>query len=151
MTTTIIDKGWNALVDRVSNGVFTKVGYPTEVGEHDETGLEIVQLAAIHEFGTRDIPMRSHVRSTYDEHINDLEKYASIEFGRVVDGTQTALQGIKRLGERHTAQIKKRIKDGPFEPLAPETIARKKSDKPLIDTGQMLQSVQHVEDKDELV
>ena len=37
--------------------------------------------------------------------------------------------------------------EGDFEPNAPSTIRKKKSDKPLIDTGRMRQSVMTVIDK----
>lgn len=40
-------------------------------------------------------------------------------------------------------EVKKRIITGPFVPNAPTTIAKKGSDKPLIDTGQLLDAIDY--------
>lgn len=146
MTIIVKDRGWNAMIKRIAGDVCTKVGYPTEMSESYDNGTEVLQVAAIHEFGTMDIPIRAHVRPAYDENKEKISSFSAKQLGKVIDGEQTAIEGIKKVGEYHTGQIKKKIKDGPFKPLAPQTIARKKSDKPLIDTGQMIQSVQHVEE-----
>jgi hypothetical protein len=144
MTVKVVDKGWNAMVDRLSQDAYSKVGYPTNTVSHGE-GLSVVDVAAFHEFGTKDIPIRAHVRSTYDEKIEDLSKMSAAELGKVVDGRQTVKMAMARLGEFHAGQIKTKINEGPFKELSPKTIAAKGSDRPLIDTGQMIQSVDHVE------
>lgn len=40
--------------------------------------------------------------------------------------------------------VQEKIESGSYEPNAPSTIRKKKSDKPLIDTGRMRQSVKYV-------
>jgi len=150
MTVKIIDKGWNNIISKMNNcdEIYSKVGYPIEKQEkHKKSGLSVLQIAAIHEFGApnRNVPIRAHVRTAFDENLNNLQKRAGEELGAVIDGKRTPAEAIKRLGEKHTSDIKLKIKNGPFVPLSPLTIARKKSDKPLIDSGQTIQSVSHIE------
>lgn len=153
MTTKVIDKGWNNFLKRTlaCDDKFSKVGYPfgaqpdTSSGGKVATMAEIIDIASIHEFGTKNIPMRPHVRITLDEDKEALQKRIVKEINLILDGLSTPEQSLKRLGEWHASRIKRKIKTGDFTPLAPATIAKKKSSKPLIDSGQMIQSVTHVE------
>jgi hypothetical protein len=45
---------------------------------------------------------------------------------------------------RAQAAVKNKVVTGPFEPNKPATIARKGSDRPLIDTAQLLNSITYV-------
>jgi hypothetical protein len=142
----VVDRGWDACISRQlgADNLASKAGYPTE-GETYDDGLTTLQVAVFNEFGTKDIPMRAHVRAAYDEDVDNLARLSAVEYGKVVDGTQTAQQAIARLGEYHTGVIQKKIKEGPFKENAPATIAKKGSDRPLIDTGAMIQAVTHEE------
>lgn len=51
---------------------------------------------------------------------------------------------LNRIGLTAQSAIQEKITDGPFVPLKPETIERKGSDKPLIDTGQLRKSITYV-------
>lgn len=171
MTVKVVDRGWNAMIDRVNRckSLSSKVGYPTGDAK-EENGTSVLFIASCHEFGVDipvtekmrkylhwigihlnpatsviRIPMRSHVRAAYDEDIEGLTRMAEKLFGQVVDGTSTPEKAIARLGEYHANKIREKIDNGPFKPLHPITIQRKKSSKPLIDKGQMRQSVTHVE------
>ena len=67
-----------------------------------------------------------------------------------MSGAVSARGALDVMGLAVTGMIQEQITDGDYVPLAPATIRRKKnnSDKPLIDTGHMFQSVRHViEDK----
>lgn len=55
-----------------------------------------------------------------------------------------AEQALKRIGLVGEKSIQEAITDGTYEPNAPSTVRRKKSSKPLIDTGKMRQSVASV-------
>lgn len=147
------DLGWAAIRRnlRQMDNVTTKVGLPAEgavAGEGEATSMsEVATVGVVHEFGApaRNIPERSWLRSVYDENRNRLQRVKAKETGRVIDGKQDARQAIARVGGWFAAQVKAKIRKGPFAPLEPETIARKGSTKPLIDTGQMIQSITHVE------
>jgi hypothetical protein len=144
----VVDRGWSEYMKRMNScrDVSSRVGYPTS-DEKYGSGPTVVEVAAVHEFGApkANVPMRAHVRTTYDEDVENLARRARIELGKVADGTSTAAESISRLGLYHANKIRQKIKQGPFTPLKPSTIRRKGSSRPLIDTAQMLQSVTHVE------
>jgi len=52
---------------------------------------------------------------------------------------------LSEVGEWMTAKTKAKIRGLKSPPNAASTIKRKKSSNPLIDTGQMINSIQHVE------
>ena len=56
----------------------------------------------------------------------------------------SAAQALKKIGLFGEKSIQEAITDGMYEPDAPSTVRRKKSSKPLIDTGKMRQSVASV-------
>lgn len=56
----------------------------------------------------------------------------------------SAEQALKKVGLFGEKSIQEAITDGTYEPNAPSTVRRKKSSKPLIDTGKMRQSVASV-------
>ena len=68
------------------------------------------------------------------------------------DGVRGALQGspsaltnsLHMAGVIAVRAVQDKIVAGPFAPLQPRTVARKKSSRPLIDTGQLRQSVSYV-------
>ena len=56
----------------------------------------------------------------------------------------TAETVLKRVGALGVRLVQEKIVSGSFKPNAPSTIRKKGSDKPLIDTGRMRQSVKYV-------
>ena len=56
----------------------------------------------------------------------------------------SAMQALKKVGLFGEKSIQEAITDGTYEPNASSTVSRKKSSKPLIDTGKMRQSVASV-------
>ena len=64
---------------------------------------------------------------------------------RALGGDSTALTNMLDLaGVIGVRAVQDKIMTGPFAPLQPRTIARKKSSRPLIDTGQLRQAVSYV-------
>lgn len=54
-------------------------------------------------------------------------------------------QGLRRLGVVMTGDVQSTLRDGPWPPNSPATIAAKRGgDQPLIDTGQLVQSIRTV-------
>lgn len=160
MAIKVIDKGWNKYITELkkSHISYSKVGFPIEAdvkaGTQKGSGhapkesmIELSQLASIHEFGapSKNIPARPFVRSAYDKNTENLHKMAEKELTSIRENKSNIKKSLGRMGEFLTGQIKKEIKTGDFVPLKPETIKRKHSSRPLIDTAQMLQSVTHVE------
>lgn len=152
------DLGWNEVIREINrmDKSFTKVGFPSE-GSVDNRGSEeayadmseVATVASVHEFGApeRNIPERSFLRSAVDENRERLAKVQTREAGLVMDGKRTVEVALGRIGEFMKGRVQAKITSGPFEPLAPQTIAARvrPSEKPLIDTASMRQTVQHVE------
>lgn len=123
------------------------VGIQSDAGSDDE-GLSIAQKAFYNEYGTKidgvvHVPERSFLRSAYDENASDINTTIDRLWAGVHSEKVTAEQAGKILGERHQGQVKSKIRNGSFTPNAESTIARKGSSKPLIDTGEMLNSIRY--------
>jgi hypothetical protein len=67
------------------------------------------------------------------------------EYRNIIKGKKTIRTALSGIGEYATGEIQNEIRDTMTPALEPYTIRRKKSSKPLIDSGQMYQSVTHVE------
>lgn len=132
------------LVKQLRSGPLVKEGYPTENPESRELHGELTNLfiAAVHEFGTNDghIPPRPHLRSSFDENKQKLERFARKKAGQVLDGSLTLEMALDQIGLFMLNNHKKKIQSSIPPPNAPSTVAAKGSSKTLIDTGQMLNS-----------
>jgi hypothetical protein len=153
------DAGWDALKDRVlklsAPGAYTLVGVQgQEAGSAHRAAapMTVVDVAVTHEFGavirTRRgkeivIPQRSFIRATIDEHAPKLQRTAAALGQGVLIGKFQTRQALELLGQQGVGLIQQRIADGIAPPNAPSTIARKKSSKPLVDTGQLRGSITH--------
>lgn len=151
------DRGWHDVQQQViklsQHGHYTLVGvqgrdsYTTHTGNN--RGLTVVEIAQIHEYGkvinngraTIIIPRRSWLRDGVDEYKVALQKRATLLGTGVILLKFTAFQALSLLGEYSVGLIKQRIADGIPPPNAPSTIRRKKSSKPLIDTGQLRNAI----------
>ena len=105
--------------------------------------ITMPDLAAIHEYGapSRKIPERSFLRAS----ITLIQgKYGKYLLGEVKDllllrTTPTKIKQV--LGMQAAADVQMYMVNGKFTPLKAQTIKRKGSSKPLIDTGQLRQSI----------
>lgn len=118
----------------ISVGIHAKEGDDQHSG-----GLSILDLGEIHEFGLG-VPQRSFIRAWADENAKDniavikSELTKSIKDGkpkRHLDRAALSLEG----------SVKQNITSGIEPELAAETIARKGSSTPLIDTGVLRASI----------
>ncbi|WP_445496676.1 hypothetical protein [Photorhabdus sp. SF281] len=87
------------------------------------------------------IPERSFLRSTLDENKEKAAKLLanSIRETLLTDGDKTAPFAL--VGEKMAGEVKRKIQAGINPALNPKTVKRKGSSKPLIDTGQLVQSI----------
>ncbi|MEI6806718.1 MAG: hypothetical protein WCK49_09480, partial [Myxococcaceae bacterium] len=84
---------------------------------------------------------RSFIRDTHDLNLQaNLERLKRME-EHVLMGRLTQHQVLTYLGEVAATQMTSRINQGIAPALKPATIKRKKSSKPLIDTGQLKGSI----------
>jgi hypothetical protein len=149
-----IDHGFQELKAELkrlaAEGLEVKVGIlgDTDKNERTDGPLTNVEIGAIHEFGGGNVPQRSFLRSTVDlkqaEYRrlinNGLRKMVTHRGGSLRDG---AMRLLELVGMKAAADVKARITEGAGipPPLAPSTIARKGSSRPLVDTGQLLNSI----------
>lgn len=141
----IRDKGWDKIARNAKHPpVRATVGIQgPEAAAERGSGLTNAGLAAIHEFGSpsRSIPERSFLRSTFDEKVKGYEKELDRIAGAQIDGAQLSGE-MRLLGEQYRADVIDKIRSGIPPPLADATVARKGGETtPLIDTGQLLNSI----------
>ena len=146
------NKRWNALRDglrRLRRG-YVKVGL-LDSGEARQDGkLGNVEIGAIHEFGapSRGIPRRPFLSGAAEAYRNEIATLKAKLAGRFLDGKLSVLQVLGLLGTAHTAQVKRKLTQGPWEALKAATIAARKrrsvgSERPLVDTGQLRNAINY--------
>lgn len=155
------DQGYNKILRELS-----RIGNPgITVGIHGEDDrpyqrgqgapVTTAQIGTFHEFGTLDrfedssgaggggkgVPQRSFLRSTVDENRKKYADLISRGVGQVLDGRMNIKRALGLVGAKVSGDVQKKIASGIDPPLAQTTIDRKKSSKPLIDTGQLRQAI----------
>lgn len=105
--------------------------------------VTVAQLAAIHEFGTTDgrIPERSFMRSTIDSNKGQLESLMKKLVGKIADGAMSKDKALGVIGQWLADKMVAKIDSGVPPPNAQSTVDRKGSSQPLIDTGQLKNSI----------
>lgn len=130
------DKGWKRIVAAANAAAgrrYVKVGVlgtKADEKEGDEGGpLTVAEIAAVHEFGTEDgrIPERSFLRSTFDEHKDELERMAVDLLPQVVLFGLHPDKALGILGLKLSSEVKKKITSGAGipPPNAPATLMAK--------------------------
>jgi len=123
-----------------------KVGILQGSGAHAETGISLVELAAVHEFGSpsRGIPERSFIRAPLTDSLVIQTLITKLCKGSVL-GRCSYADALEILGAKAAAHVKNYTKSGasPHKALKQATVNRKKSSRPLVDTGQLVNSVSY--------
>ena len=103
-------------------------------------GTLVALVAAIQEFGApaRNIPPRPFFRNMI---ASKSEEWGPALGQLLVNNDYNSDRSLSTLGLGIEGQLKQSIVDTNSPPLAPSTVARKGNDKPLIDTGHMLNSI----------
>lgn len=89
------------------------------------------------------IPERSFLRAGIIEGKPKIIDKVGIVIGRFLDGQMSLNQALNVVGQFAVSLVKKKIRAGPFKPNAPATIRKKRSSRPLIDSGRTRNSVIH--------
>lgn len=119
-----------------------KVGF--QHGEAaEENGADVCDVAAFNELGTENIKPRPFMKMSIEDNEDELSAFMTRLVQEVIKG-KSAEQALKEIGVKEKALMQETIVNGSFEPNMESTIRRKGSDKPLIDTGRMRQSVNYV-------
>lgn len=112
-------------------------------GSRTGGGLSNVDLAVIHEFGApnANIPERPFIRTGISENLPAIRALIKQLTPLVIQGKMSMEMALGFIGERSKRAIQAKFGDGSHVPLQPATIKAKGSDVPLIDTGQLRQSI----------
>ena len=119
------------------------IGFQRGSNTNDD-GVDMVDIAVWNELGTAKMPARPFLRHTADNNKTNIEKLAVLKFKEILNG-KTEEEALNDIGIIIKALVQDTIthsKDWAIENKQ-STIKRKKSDTPLIDTGQMLQAVNY--------
>lgn len=140
------DYGWKDLkkeLQKLENKPFTKVGILEGKGSklYSNSSQKVIDVAVANEFGTAKIPSRPFMRKSYDENITQYNRLFKRAYNNIIDGKSTVKTSLGKIGLFAENKTKKRLRSGPWTPNAPSTIAKKKSSRPLIDTGQLVNSI----------
>lgn len=103
----------------------------------------LLEVAAVHEFGApaANIPQRSFIRAPIDAHAEDIKRLQGVLLGHVVEGKITVAAALDMLGAKIASYCQEAIDDGIEPALADETVRRKGSSKPLVNTGQLKSAI----------
>ncbi len=116
-----------------------EVGVPSSARYAD--GESVAQVFAWNEFGTDRIPSRPALRTGARAATPKAVSLNKANLPAVLDGRMAAAVALAQLGEMAVSEVRHSILTGPWDPNSEATIRRKGSSKPLVDTGQMLNSV----------
>lgn len=161
MTTSATIKWNDAAIDNLKKALasqsFVKVGVLSDGKLHEGDTIGAAGLAAVHEFGSpsRKIPERSFLRSTLSNKKDDFNAWVksngdNIFKATVQDGGYSAL--LEKIGALWVGYVQNTFftsNGGKWPKLSPRTIASRTKGsgvgaaKPLIDTGELINSITH--------
>lgn len=116
------------------------VGIPAESNPLLDKGFNMASLAAVLEFGNARIPSRPFLRDTLEKY---REKYTAL-FAEQLKQGKSPEQAMSLIAVIAQGDVQDNIVNGNWTPNAKSTIRRKKSSKPLINTGRLRQSIRGV-------
>lgn len=126
------------------NAPTVRIGVPQGAGRYKD-GVHTATVAAVHEFGSADgrVPERSFLRATLNNMRDLILKLYRKRFADVIDGglSMTHVQG--EVGQLMEGAVTEYISTSIPPPNSKKTIAKKKSDTTLIDTGHLKQSIRY--------
>lgn len=133
-----------ALPDHIEGPRLVEIGFPA--GDVDQ---DVINKAAFNEFGTSGggwggpIPERPFLRNAMRDNADKYKAAMRKSAGKVLTGEMSPDAVMNQLGRVASSDVQRSIQTLSEPPNSPVTIARKGSNNPLIDTGEMRQSVRH--------
>lgn len=154
--TTDKDLGYKKLIKELkkAEGSFVTVGVHKKEGEDTyANGASVSLVGAVHEFGTdragpkknTSIAERSWLRSTFDQNRDKWRKLSFDLFQKVLIGRATTKKVLDSLGLVMTEKTKAKFKTGDpsWPPLKDETLERKDTPRPLVDSWKLHNSINY--------
>lgn len=137
----LIDHGFDNIIRQALklDGKGVKVGIRRGKGSHD--GTDMLDIAVYNHFGTATIPARPFVSDCAEKNAGQIQEVQKRLVYRVYQGGLSADGALAELGAWYVNVQKGHILHGGWTPNAPATVKRKGSNKPLVDTGQLVNTV----------
>jgi hypothetical protein len=137
----LIDHGFDNIIRQALklDGKGVKVGIRRGKGSHD--GTDMLDIAVYNHFGTATIPARPFVSDCAEKNAGQIQEAQKRLVYRVYQGSLSADGALAELGAWYVNVQKGHILHGGWTPNAPATVKRKGSNKPLVDTGQLVNTV----------
>ena len=136
------DKFLKSLVKRLGGDTDILVGVPKNAEPYPD-GTSVAMVGATHEFGGGNVPERSFLRSSFDEHQKKYIKMAQKLIKKAVDKGGDIEMVAELIGTEAAADVVDNINAIQTPPNTDATILRKGSSNPLVDTGHLKQSIRH--------
>lgn len=144
MTSKIIrDSGWSPKIKRLLKGATVTVGLHEDDSAREDDSATNAMIGFWHEFGTKDVPARSFLRSTADKKSRAHKALISKIAAKAVRNELPMEHGLGLFGMKVASDVKEKIRSHIQPPLKDSTIAAKGSTTPLIDTGQLINAIDH--------
>ena len=134
-------KGIKDLLKRLEKEGSVDVGILAGEGKHEDSELTVAQVGFFHEFGTVLVPERSFIRATITGKAKEIKKVAAAQYKKVLNGDITNEKGLGILGALTAGLIQETFTSNNWVPNSEATQRLKGSSTPLIDTGQLRQSI----------
>lgn len=137
------NSGFKVIREALKDSYKTRVGLLGQDGAKNRDGMTNAEIGRIHEFGsiTRHIPRRSWLRKPLEENIMKWVKSHAEDY-KILMEKGDLKKWYSALGLEAEKIIQEAFASGyDWKPLSPKTIAKKKSDKILIDTSELRRSV----------
>ena len=146
MTAITIESRTSPRLDQVleflrSKGTITTGVHASEGGSpYDDGATTVADIASAAEFGLAQ-PQRSWLRAWFDENKSEIESQLATQLRLAMSEGKPFEWAAERVALWMQADIQRRISRGIAPENHPETIARKGSSRPLVDTGLFRSSI----------
>lgn len=129
----------------LAKDLYIVVGFPKEKQNPYPDGQSVADVAYINEYGSQSqhIPSRPFMRGAMSRNNDKYAKLLKISTKKILDSKSTKEKELLKLGLEAKNDIQEEISRIRTPKNSSKTIKAKKSDKPLIDTGHMRQSVSY--------
>jgi hypothetical protein len=119
-----------------------KGGVQVHVGIFDDKP-DLAAIAVWNEYGTSRIPARPFMRSTLDRRSAAYDRQMEKIFTKVMTGKVNVLTGLATLGKQIAKDISNSIDKWKKPPNAISTIKKKGFNDPLVETGELMNSIEY--------
>jgi hypothetical protein len=141
MSIKVEDHGYIELMKNLGNAKKSLLVGIVDDSEHP-SGKTVSEIAMNHEFGIG-VPQRSWLRDFFDFHLGDITP-EMVDLGKKIFNKKIPVEkALDAWGKHLVRKMKQRIQSGIGPPNSKQTIDRKGSDTPLIETGTFLNHISY--------